>query len=211
MGMSRQMPKTLLIFAILFSSTTLFAQTTSTVAPGAPGKDAQWESAGKEGIATSTTLESKVWFTLRDGVMTEVYYPTVDVANVRVLQFVVVSADGKRVETEEEDTTHRIEVLDAQSLTFRQVNTAKSGAYTITKTYVTDPARPTVLIDVQFDSHNGERLYVYYDPSLNNSGMHDSAWYQWAQRYGFDALSSDADKASALTISRQPKRLDRKS
>src|SRR5437868_1173782 len=104
---SRQMRKILLISLIIFSFPTLFAQTTSNLAPGAPGKDAQWESAGKEGIGTSTSLESKVWFTLRGGVMTEVYYPTVDVANVRVLQFIIVSADGKRVETEEQDTTHR--------------------------------------------------------------------------------------------------------
>ncbi|HEY1402671.1 MAG TPA: hypothetical protein VGB05_00950, partial [Pyrinomonadaceae bacterium] len=45
-------------------------------APGAPGKDARWESAGKQGVGTSNTLESKVWFTLRGGVLTEVYYPT---------------------------------------------------------------------------------------------------------------------------------------
>jgi len=190
------MLKVLLISAIAFSSATSFAQTASNLAPGSPGKDAQWESAGKEGIGTSTSLESKVWFTLRGGVMTEVYYPTVDVANVRMLQFIIVSADGKRVETEEQDTTHRLEVLDTQALMFRQVNTAKSGAYTITKTYVTDPARPTVLINVQFKPHNAERLYIYYDPSLNNSGMHDSAWTQDGA-----LLASDADKASALVFS----------
>ena len=80
----------------------LFAQTTNNLAPGAPGRDAQWEDAGKDGMGTSATLESKVWFTLNDGVMTEVYYPTVDVANVRMLQFVVVSPDGKRVDVESE-------------------------------------------------------------------------------------------------------------
>src|SRR5947209_13491700 len=103
---SRQMRKIFLLSAIVFSFPTLFAQTISNLAPGAPGKDAQWESAGKEGIGTSATLESKVWFTLRDGVMTEVYYPTVDVANVRMLQFIVVSPDRRHVEVESEDTTH---------------------------------------------------------------------------------------------------------
>src|SRR3982750_1804876 len=106
------MLKALFISAICFLPGTLFAQTTNNLAPGAPGKDAQWESAGKEGIGTSTTMESKVWFTLRDGVMTEVFYPTADVANVRMLQFVIASNDGKSVETEAENTTHRIEVLD---------------------------------------------------------------------------------------------------
>ena len=44
------------------------------------------------------------------------------------------------------------------SLTFQQINTAKSGQYTITKTYVTDPQRNTVLIDVQFDGRVPARL-----------------------------------------------------
>src|SRR3954471_9796931 len=109
------------------------AQTQDGLAPGAPGKDAQWTSAGKEAVGTSNTEASKVWFTLRGGVLDEVYYPTVDVANTQTLQFVVVSDGGSRVETEEQDTSHRIEVVDPRSLSFRQVNTAKSGAYTITK------------------------------------------------------------------------------
>jgi glucoamylase len=194
-------PPTLLLALALFSpfvaTQAQNASPDNNLAPGAPGHDAQWTNAGKDAVGTSNTLDSKIWFTLRDGVMTEVYYPTIDVANTRVLQFVVVSADGKRVETEEEDTTHRVEVVDPQSLTFRQINTAKSGAYTITKTYVTDPARPTVLIDVEFKPRDGERLYVYYDPSLNNSGMHDSAW---SQRGGLALLASDADKSSALLV-----------
>jgi len=193
------MLKALLIFTLACSSMTLFAQTTNNLAPGEPGQDAQWESAGKDAVGTSTTLQSKVWFTLRDGVMTEVYYPTVDVANVRMLQFIIVSADGKRVETEAEDTTHRAEIVDPQALIFRQINTAKSGDYTITKTYVTDPERSSVLVDVAFHWNVAGAcrcsLYVYYDPSLNNSGMHDTAWIN-----GSWLVASDADIVSALTV-----------
>lgn len=191
------MHKALLICAIVFSSIPLFAQHTNNLAPGAPGKDAQWESAGKEGVGTSSTLASKVWFTLRDGVMTEVYYPTVDVANVRLLQFIVVSPDRKRVEVESEDTTHWLETPDPRSLSFRQLNRAKSGAYTISKTYIVDPQRHTIQIRVYFNTNNAPySLYVYYDPSLNNSGMHDSAWMQEGA-----LLASDGDKASALISS----------
>jgi glucoamylase len=192
----------LILIALASMSSALAQEPNVSFAPGAPGKDAQWESAGKEGVGTSSSLESKVWFTLRDGVMTEVYYPTVDVANVRLLQFIIVSADGKRVETETDNTTHRIEALDHQSLTFKQVNVAKSGAYTLTKTYTTDPARSTILINVKFNRRAGERLYIYYDPSLNNSGMHDSAWAQDGS-----LLASETDKASALVFSPRPKQV----
>ena len=192
------MRNVLLISAIACVSITLFAQATNNLAPNAPGKDAQWESAGKEGIGTSASLESKVWFTLRDGVMTEVYYPTVDVANVRLLQFIVVNADRKRVEVESDDTTHLLDTLDPRSLSFRQVNRAKGGDYEISKTYIVDPRTHTIQVRVhfQFRSKIPYALYVYYDPSLNNSGMHDSAWTQ-----GDALLASDGDKVSALVAS----------
>jgi glucoamylase len=184
----------------LLSCTALFSQTTNDLAPGAPGLDAHWPSAAKNGFGTANTLASKVWFTLNNGVMTEVYYPRLDVPNVQTLQLLIVSSDGKRVETEAEDTAHRVEVLDPQALIFRQINTAKSGAYTITKTYVTDTQRSSVLVDVSFRWNAANlfegAIYIYYDPSLNNSGMHDSAWAD-----GNWLVSADADKASALTSS----------
>jgi glucoamylase len=171
----------------------LFSQTTNTLAPGAPGDDAHWPSAAKNGFGTSNTLASKVWFTLNNGVMTEVYYPRLDVPNVQTLQLMVV---GSRVETESEDTVHRLEVVDERALTFRQINTARNGSYTIKKTYVTDPERHTVLIEIEYTSVTANRVYVYYDPSLNNSGMHDSAWNEAGA-----LLSRDGDKASALIAS----------
>ena len=168
------------------------------LAPGSPGTDAHWPSAGKAAVATSNTIESKVWLTLRDGVMTEVYYPTVDVANSETLELIIATRDRNKVELESRDTTHRIEILDPQALSFRQINTAKSGGYRITKTYTTDPERHTVLIDVQFENltRTPYSVYVYYDPSLANSGMHDSAWTE-----GDALVASDSDKASALLSS----------
>ena len=184
---------------IAFNLVALFAQTTNREAPGAPGHDAHWPSAAKDGFGTANTIRSKVWFTLADGVMTEVYYPTLDVPNVQMLQLVMVGPEGK-VETESDDTDHSIEVLDrAQSLSFKQENQAKSGLYTITKFYVTDRERSSLYIDVNFRWHEKLpcrcSLYVYYDPSLNNSGMHDTAWVD-----GSWLVASDTDKSSALTI-----------
>jgi glucoamylase len=177
----------------LFSCPALFAQATNTLAPGAPGRDAHWPSAAKNGFGTSNTSASKVWFTLNNGVMTEVYYPRLDVPNVQMLQLIVVAG---KVETEANDTNHRLEVVDANALVFKQINTAKSGSYTLTKTYLTDPARSTVLIEIEFVSQTPSQIYVYYDPSLNNSGMHDSAWTE-----GDALLSRDGDVASALVSS----------
>jgi Glucodextranase, domain N len=47
-------------------------------APGAPGASATWTTGDKEGLGTSTTVQSKVWYTLTGGTMSEVYYPSGD-------------------------------------------------------------------------------------------------------------------------------------
>ncbi|MEP6636510.1 MAG: glycoside hydrolase family 15 protein [Acidobacteriota bacterium] len=182
------------------SCSALFGQATNSLAPGAPGLDAHWSSASKNGFGTANSVASKVWFTLNNGVMTEVYYPRLDVPNVQTLQLAFVAYDGSRVETEAEDMIHRLAVVESNALAFRQINTSRSGDYTITKTYVTDPERSSVLVDVDFEWNKPGpcrcALYVYYDPSLNNSGRHDSAGL-----HGKWLIASDADKASALTVS----------
>src|ERR1700704_5661537 len=172
------MQKVLITTLIALNCSALFAQATNNSAPDAPGKDAHWPTAAKNGFGTANTTASKIWFTLADGVMTEVYYPTIDIPNTQTLQLVVVSGDRKSVDTEEQDTTHQLRLPDSRALTFQQVNHSRNGDYVITKTYATDPDRATVLINVQFKSRNHRQyfVYVYYDPSLDNSGMHDTAW-----------------------------------
>ena len=156
-----------------------------------PDYDAHWLTAAKNGFGTSTTLDSKVWFTLANGVLTEVFYPTVDLPNVQSLQLVIRTSTG--VETELQDTRHRLEVPDPRSLTFQQINTARHGLYKIAKTYVTDPQRNTVLIDVQFDSSIPVDVGVIYDPSLNNSGKYDVG-----RSEGDAVVAHEGNKASAL-------------
>ncbi len=167
---------------IILLSLSLTAQT---LAPNAPGKDAQWATAGKQGVGTSASLNSKVWFTLAQGVMTEVYYPDVTVANTHLLQFIVVNPKTKKVETEQDDAIHQVKVTRPDSLSFQQINTAKSSEWTITKSYTTDIERDSVLIDVRFQTKNKNlNLYVYYDPSLGNSGMGDKAYSPLLQLKG---------------------------
>src|SRR5438128_907421 len=109
---------TSVVIGLACGCATLFAQPTNRLAPGAPGQDAHWPSAAKQGFGTANTLRSKVWFTVADGVMTEVYYPTIDLPNVQMLQLLIV---GTGVATEIDDTTHRVETPDTRALTFRQI------------------------------------------------------------------------------------------
>jgi glucoamylase len=158
----------------------------------APGIDAHWPTAAKNGFGTSTSLTSKVWFTLASGTLTEVFYPTIDIPNTQTLQFVFCRGQSCQFE---EEMSHSLSVVDDRSLNFQQVNSA--SGITITKTYTTDPDRATVLIDVVINSSvSNSALFLYYDPSLKNSGMHDSAWTDSGA-----LLASEANVASALVAS----------
>src|SRR6185369_3727450 len=138
-----------IVLLILFGWHAAFAQR----------EDAHWVTAAKNGFGTSNTLASKVWFTLADGVMTEVFYPTLDMPNVQMLQFQV--ATGTRVENEVDDTVHQLELPSPASLTFRQSNRAKSGAYTLPKAYSADPRRNTRVIEVIFLPPTSGQLNAY--------------------------------------------------
>ncbi len=119
-------------------------------APGEPGASANWMTGNKQGLGTATGQSSKVWYTLSDGALSEVYFPRGDTADVRSLEFAV--TDGATfADRESEDTTHAVELVDDRSLSYRQVNTAKSGRYRIVKTYTTDTRRDTVLMRVTFE------------------------------------------------------------
>jgi glucoamylase len=163
-------------------------------APGAPGDVALWTEGDKDGFGTATSTTSKVWHTLDDGELTEVYYPDLGTPAVRDLQFVV--SDGRTfTDREREDTVHRVALSDPRSLSYRQVNTDEDGRYRITKTYTADPARSALLVHVRFEAltETPLRLYALYDPALSNGGDDDTG-----ASAGAALLAHDAKAASAL-------------
>lgn len=105
-------------------------------APGQPGRPSEWLPADKTGFGTARSSASKVWYTLQRGRLSEVFYPTLSVPSVRSLQFIV--TDGSSfADLETTGTTHKTVLMQPRALVYRQVNEAKSGAYRLTKTYIT--------------------------------------------------------------------------
>ncbi len=164
------------------------------VAPGAPGAMPTWTAGSKEGVGTATTKESRVWFSLERGILTEVYYPRLDTADVRTLEFAV--SDGKRVWIESADLAHSVEWVNDHALVFRQVSRGPQGTFSLTKTYVSDPQRDTLLMDVRFLGPATHSLYVLYDPSLKNSGYGDTGYTE-----GDALVAKKEDVATALVSS----------
>jgi glucoamylase len=167
-------------------------------APGAPGAASDWVTGDKDGFGTARGTTSKVWYTLNNGELSEIYYPRIDTPSTRDTQLVV--TDGRTfTDRETTDTIHQVRLLDPQSLSYQQVDRARSGNYLITKTYTADPARSTVLVDVQFRSLTGQpyQVYVLHDPALTMTGDDDTGWTQHGALVATDGTSSDAVVASS--------------
>src|SRR6476469_5919500 len=156
--------------ALGLSATTAHA---AAPAPGAPGALSHFDLARKDCVGTARNTKSKVWFTVADGVLSDVYYPTNDTTENETLQYVV--TDGKTfTDLQTRDMTYAVSQPDDRSLTCRVTATAKSGRYRIVTDYLTDPGRPTVLLRSRFQALRGAtgeyHLYVRFDPTLNGNG-----------------------------------------
>jgi glucoamylase len=81
--------------------------------------------ARKDCLGTARNTSSKVWYTIAGGVLSDVYYPTVDNTNVETLQYVV--TDGSSfTDLQSRDMTYTIKVV-AGGMECRVVATARSG------------------------------------------------------------------------------------
>jgi glucoamylase len=155
-------------------------------APGAPGTDEQYLPADKSGLVTSHTVASKVWATVqREGGLGEIFYPTIGGPSARALRFVVADRHGHAVVARATKT-----VTDDRSLSSRQ--TFAGDGWRLTASYVTDPARDTVLADLSLDGR-GFGLFAVYDPALGNSRGGDSGFTS-----GHALLAEDDGVASAM-------------
>ena len=168
-------------------------------APGAPGANATWNESNVQGFADSLGSASKVWYTVGNGELENVFYPQTDTPSTFGLQYIV--TDGSSfTDTETANTSHAITLADPSgtSPVWQQVNTAAN--FTITKTYIADPSRSVVLIQTTFDNRGSTPLQLYADylPQLNNQGMGNTGGTDSASG---DLVSSNGSVSSALAAS----------
>ena len=146
-------------------------------APGGPGALSHFDLARKDCLGTARNTESKVWYTVAGGILSDVYYPTVDNTNVETLQYIV--TDGATfTDLQARDMTYTVEaVTDTGGMACKVTASDKDGKYRIETTYVTDPSRNAVLMRVAFaqepkpkGNSPGLQLFVRFDPTVNGNG-----------------------------------------
>jgi glucoamylase len=165
-----------LVFVLQFSpQLTVAALPSSNVASDGPGSLSHFDLARKDCVGTARNTSAKVWFTVANGVLGDVYYPTIDNTNVETMQYVV--TDGSTfTDLQTRDTTYTVQPLsnNSEALDCEVTTTANSGKYRIISDYLTDPSRNTVVVNVHFVPLVGDlsnyQLYVLYNPSINGNG-----------------------------------------
>jgi glucoamylase len=146
---------------------------------GRPGLEPRWSYGDKDGVGTAYAVSSRIWFTLLHGIVTEIYAPTVDRAQVRDLQYLV--TDGSTFFHEERrHLTSTTERLTPHALGYRIRNADPAGRYAIVKEVITDPHYPCVLQHTQLEGDPSLlpalRLYVLCAPHLEVGGWGNNAY-----------------------------------
>ncbi len=138
------------------------------VAPGAPGSESYFDLARKDCVGTARNTTSKVWFTVADGVLSDVYWPTVDATNVHTLQDLV--TDGHSfTDLQTRDMSYTV-LRDPTGMACTVIATSAAHKYRITTTYLADPSRNAVLMRTRFEGPAGDQLYVRLDPLAGGTG-----------------------------------------
>lgn len=118
---------------------------------GSPGIQPRWTSSSKDGVGTSISPMSRIWFTISHGIINEIYYPRIDIANTRDFQFLV--ADGKDFFSEERrDTIHSIKMVEDGIPAYHLVNESKDGRYRNEKIIIADPKYDVLLQHSKFST-----------------------------------------------------------
>jgi len=145
---------------------------------GGPGIPPRWTHAAKEGVGTAYASSSRLWFTLWNGIVTEVYYPTVDRPQLRDLQFLV--TDGESFFHEEKRHLRSMtERLSRHVLGYRITNSDTEGRYSLVKEVLSDPHLPCLLVNTILSGEEPFlkrlRLYALCAPHLGMGGWGNNA------------------------------------
>ena len=167
--------------------------TVTSPAPGAPGALSHFDLARKDCLGTARNTTSKIWYTVANGVLSDVYAPTVDTTNVETMQYIV--TDGSTfTDLQSRDTTYTASA-DATGMICTITTTSAGHGYQLRTTYSTDTARSSVIVHTQYvpltDAAKSYQLYVRLDATAGGNG-------------GGGSGNGGADSATVDTSTGQP-------
>ncbi len=176
------------------------------VAFGAPGIEPRWSHSNKEGVGTAYSSDSRLWFTLWRGIVTEVYFPRIDRPQLRDLEFLL--TDGATFFHEEK--RHLVAVTERptdHALGYRVRSDDPEGRYRIHKSVIADPHLPCLLLHTRVEIRAPElsgklRLFVLAAPHLDVSGWGNNAEVQLLS--GREVLTAEHNGVALAMAANRP-------
>src|ERR1700710_2335965 len=135
-------------------------------APGHPGIAPTWTSSAKDAIGC-TMGAPRLWFTLGHVIINEVYYPRIDIPQIRDLGFII--ADGHGFWTElKRVADYDIRFL-APGVPAYEI-THKHPRYRFRLRIAPDPRREVLVVEFHLDADPALSAYVLLAPHLGATG-----------------------------------------
>ena len=142
-----------------------------TTAPGAPGLPPTWCSSAKEMVGCSLG-HARLWFTIGGGIINEVYYPRVDIPQIRDLGFIVGDGAGFWVEVKRL-WKHDLQLAAPGAPPVHIVHHHERFELTLRVTPCEH--RDVLLIDVALNGDASLRPYALLAPHLGGTGANNRA------------------------------------
>ncbi len=173
-------------------------------APGQPGVAPTWTSSAKDVVGGSLG-PARLWFTLGFGIVTEIYYPRVDLPQIRDLGFIV--ADGKDFWVEVKRLgTYEVRLLAPGVPAVEILH--RHPRFQLRLRVTPDPQRDVFLVEATLSGDPALQLYTLLSPRLGATGEGNVAEIRryrgrkvlWAEQgpYGLALLAADARQRDAI-------------
>ncbi len=179
-----------ILISLLFSSSVLASTLPS-----------PWSSGVKQAFGTAYNPSSKLWFTVGHGILTEVYWPTVDTAQLRDQQFLV--TDGKSFLFEERKNAHtQVEWIEKGVPAFRIINKDPEGRFQIERVIFTDPNRDSLIQKIKITKYvPGLQFFLLHNPSAQNTPLGNSGFASLHDFPGMGLFAWQDNQAQAVAAS----------
>jgi glucoamylase len=158
-------------------------------APGAPGSSPTWTSSAKDAVGC-TLGPARLWFTLGYGIVNEIYWPRVDLPQIRDLGFIVSDGRGFWVEVKRLGN-HTLRALGPGAPAFEVVHSHPE--FSLRLRITPDPQRDVLVVQIQLEGDPKLRVYALLAPHLGGTGLgnragvgqHRSRQLVWAEQGPF--------------------------
>ena len=164
---------------------------------GRPGAAPTWTSSAKDLVGCSLG-PGRLWFTTGFGIVNEVYFPRVDIPQIRDLGFIVADDRGFWVEVKRHDSYRTLQP-QAGIPAIEIIHTHER--FELRLRLVPDPEREVLLIDVTLQGDTTLRPYALLAPHLGGTGhdnVAEAGWHKgrrmlWAEQGPFGLALAAVD------------------